>query len=317
MSKFLATAAASSGVPSEKVTPGRILKVYSVASAFTVQLSAIQGSISSVLRILVGQLVGDLVQHAAVGIEAARRRIEIGVRLLLQVDQRSPLVTGAAGPCAIATPAESCAAASKAATPAADLKNLDTPVPFTIDHPSTSRRTDMQNPGRAPPRELGMMLREIRDGILGRSSRRGQRQRFPRWPARLENSSSHRSECDRLLPPATASGEFGAIIQWLEAHDRIWGISDISGRPLSEWSPAGKIRSPRDTAPPRWRRSAHNRHAEVSSKIETIRYALFIFSQVLPMAPARSCEDGPTAGLGRARHASCWQHSDAYGGPGS
>ena len=48
VSKFFATAAASSGVPSEKVTPGRILNVYSVASALTVQLSAIHGSISSV-----------------------------------------------------------------------------------------------------------------------------------------------------------------------------------------------------------------------------------------------------------------------------
>jgi hypothetical protein len=45
----LATALASSGVPSEKVMPGRSVKVYSVLSAFVVQLSAIHGSISSVL----------------------------------------------------------------------------------------------------------------------------------------------------------------------------------------------------------------------------------------------------------------------------
>jgi hypothetical protein len=48
VSKFLATAAASTGLPSEKVTPERSLKVYSVAVSLTVQLSAIQGSISSV-----------------------------------------------------------------------------------------------------------------------------------------------------------------------------------------------------------------------------------------------------------------------------
>ena len=45
---LVATAAASSLLPSEKVTPGRSLKVYCVASALTVQLSAIHGSISSV-----------------------------------------------------------------------------------------------------------------------------------------------------------------------------------------------------------------------------------------------------------------------------
>jgi len=49
VSKFLTTAAASSGEPSEKVTPGRSLKVYSVALSLMVQDSAIQGSISSVL----------------------------------------------------------------------------------------------------------------------------------------------------------------------------------------------------------------------------------------------------------------------------
>ena len=49
VSKFRATASASSGEPSEKVTPGRSLKVYSVAVALMVQDSAIQGSISSVL----------------------------------------------------------------------------------------------------------------------------------------------------------------------------------------------------------------------------------------------------------------------------
>lgn len=37
-----------SGVPSEKVTPGRILKVYTVLSALLLQLSAIQGSTRSV-----------------------------------------------------------------------------------------------------------------------------------------------------------------------------------------------------------------------------------------------------------------------------
>ena len=46
--EVLATAAASSGVPSEKVTPLRRWKVYSVLSALLVQLSAIHGSISSV-----------------------------------------------------------------------------------------------------------------------------------------------------------------------------------------------------------------------------------------------------------------------------
>ncbi|MDF2559854.1 MAG: hypothetical protein K0R99_1300 [Microbacterium sp.] len=48
MSKFFATAAASSAVPSEKVTSGFRSNVYSVASAFTVQSEAIHGSISSV-----------------------------------------------------------------------------------------------------------------------------------------------------------------------------------------------------------------------------------------------------------------------------
>jgi len=40
-----ATAAASSLLPSEKVTPSRSLKVNSVLAALTVQDSAIQGSI--------------------------------------------------------------------------------------------------------------------------------------------------------------------------------------------------------------------------------------------------------------------------------
>ncbi len=48
MSKFRATAVASRGVPSEKVTPSRILKVNSVFAALTIQDSAIQGSIASV-----------------------------------------------------------------------------------------------------------------------------------------------------------------------------------------------------------------------------------------------------------------------------
>jgi hypothetical protein len=43
------------------------------------------------LGILVGELVGDLVENAAVGIETARGWIEIRVGLLLQVDQRSAL----------------------------------------------------------------------------------------------------------------------------------------------------------------------------------------------------------------------------------
>ena len=41
------------------------------------------------LRILVGQLVRDLIEHAAVRIETAGRRIEIGVSLLLEIDQPS------------------------------------------------------------------------------------------------------------------------------------------------------------------------------------------------------------------------------------
>ncbi len=48
MSKFFATAAASTGVPSENVTSGLRSKVYSVASSFTVHSAAIHGSISSV-----------------------------------------------------------------------------------------------------------------------------------------------------------------------------------------------------------------------------------------------------------------------------
>ena len=41
------------------------------------------------LGILIRELVGDLVEHAAVGIEAAGRRIEIGVGLLIEIDQRA------------------------------------------------------------------------------------------------------------------------------------------------------------------------------------------------------------------------------------
>ena len=40
-------------------------------------------------RILPGQLVGDLVQDAAVRVEAPRWRIQTGMRLLLQIDQRA------------------------------------------------------------------------------------------------------------------------------------------------------------------------------------------------------------------------------------
>ncbi len=43
------------------------------------------------VRVLVGQLVGDLVEDAAVGIKTACGRIQISVRLLFQIDQ------GAAG----------------------------------------------------------------------------------------------------------------------------------------------------------------------------------------------------------------------------
>ena len=43
------------------------------------------------LGVLVGQLVRDLVEHAAVGIEAAGRRVEIGVCLLFEIDQSAAL----------------------------------------------------------------------------------------------------------------------------------------------------------------------------------------------------------------------------------
>ena len=65
-----------SGVPSEKVTPLRRWKVYSVLSALLVQLSAI-GSISSVFRVLRGELVGYLIENPAIRVKAAGGRIEM------------------------------------------------------------------------------------------------------------------------------------------------------------------------------------------------------------------------------------------------
>lgn len=40
-------------------------------------------------RVLPGELVGDLIQNAAIRVEAARWGIEIGVRLLFQIDKRA------------------------------------------------------------------------------------------------------------------------------------------------------------------------------------------------------------------------------------
>ena len=41
--------------------------------------------------VLVGELVGDLVEHPAIGVEAARWWVEVGMRLLLQVHQAAAL----------------------------------------------------------------------------------------------------------------------------------------------------------------------------------------------------------------------------------
>ena len=89
--KFVSTALASSGVPSWKVTPGRMVKTYCRPSSDTSQDSASAGSISTVPGLEARQPLGDVVdqrQDVAVAVRAGDRGIELHRRLRNGDDER-------------------------------------------------------------------------------------------------------------------------------------------------------------------------------------------------------------------------------------
>ena len=123
MSKFFATAAASSGVPSEKVTSSRRLKVYSVASVVHRPVGRDPGLDLERLGVLPGQAGGDVVDEAAVRVEAGLRRVEVRVGLVLEVGERAA-GDGVAGSADVDPCRRHCAeaqAASEAARPIATV----------------------------------------------------------------------------------------------------------------------------------------------------------------------------------------------------